>query len=102
MCRYDHSVNVCIVLINETKVKFDKHVKRSSMVDSSFVDKREERLKKRREADRRRREAETLEKCRARLDQQKAYRQNRKSSEADDERAARLVQNSRCQHQRLS
>ena len=46
MCRYDHSVNVCIVLINETKVKFDKHVKRSSMADSSFVDKREEKAER--------------------------------------------------------
>ena len=47
------------------------------MADTSN-DKREERLKKRREADRRRREAETPEKRRARLDRQKAYRQNLK------------------------
>ena len=47
------------------------------MADTSN-DKREERLKKRREADRRRREAETPEKRHARLDRQKAYRQNLK------------------------
>ena len=49
----------------------------------SVNDKREERL-------RRRREAETPEQRRSRLDRQKAYRQKRKASETADQRAARL------------
>ena len=59
-------------------------------------------MEKRRISDRQRRQAETSEKCRARLDRQKAYRERRKISETEDQRAARLAQLSCNRQERLS